>query len=160
MEAPEPERALRRVLPSGFAVLVPEIDVRDLAISLSFWCDIVGFRIAYARPEDGFAYLERDGAQVMLCLANGNWLTAPLDLPLGRGVNFQIMVDRLDPILERLANASWPLFRAAHEAWYRIGATQTGLRQVLVQDPDGYLLRFAESLGSRSLNPGGPVSSR
>ena len=42
---------------NGFAPLVPELDVFDLAASLRFWRDVLGFRVAYRRPENGFAYL-------------------------------------------------------------------------------------------------------
>ena len=31
----------------GFNALVPELDVSDLAVSLRFWCDLLGFEIAY-----------------------------------------------------------------------------------------------------------------
>lgn len=148
-----------RLPEGGFAALVPELEVGDLDASLAFWCGLIGFRIAYARPEAGFAYLERDGAQVMLNVANGNWETGPLTQPFGRGINLQIAVAVLDPILARLAAAGWPLFRPAHAAWYRVGDRETGLRQCLVQDPDGYLLRFAQALGTRPLSPGGPASS-
>jgi hypothetical protein len=56
----------------GFAPLVPELDVADLAASLMFWCDALGFTVAYDRPAAKFAYLEREGAQIMLCeMANG-----------------------------------------------------------------------------------------
>ena len=130
----------------GFAVLVPELDVTDLDASLHFWCGILGFRIAYARPEDGFAYLEYAGAQVMLCRRNGNWETAPTERPFGRGLNLQITVAALDPLLEGLAAAGWPLFREPHDARYRVGERSAHLRQCLVQDPDGDLLRFAERL--------------
>src|SRR5271167_5024715 len=43
----------------GFAPMVPELDVLDLEASLGFWCGILGFTVAYDRPERGFAYLER-----------------------------------------------------------------------------------------------------
>ncbi|CAA2099614.1 hypothetical protein MBUL_00241 [Methylobacterium bullatum] len=141
----------------GFSPLVPELDVHDLAASLAFWREVLGFSVAYSRPENGFAYLERGGAQVMLNVINGNWLTGRLEPPLGRGINLQIAVDAVDPILAALDAASWPLFRPAHEAWYRIGKMEVGLRQFLVQDPDGYLLRFAEGLGRRPLSPGEPA---
>ncbi len=135
----------------GFARVVPELDVTDLKASIAFWCDILGFRIAYERPEAKFAYLERQGAQVMLCEINGEWITGPLDRPFGRGVNFQIETDQVQPLLDQLATARWPLFRPEKESWYRISATQErGAREFLVQDPDGYLLRFSQSLGSRS----------
>lgn len=36
---------------SSFAALVPEFVVGDLATSLCFWCDVLGFRVAYQRSE-------------------------------------------------------------------------------------------------------------
>lgn len=65
----------------GFAALVPEFVVGDLAASLHFWCDVLGFRVAYQRPEDDFAYLERGGAQVMLEVSEGTWQTRRLGAP-------------------------------------------------------------------------------
>lgn len=146
-----------RLPEGGFAALVPELDVSDLDASLSFWCGLVGFRVAYARPEAQFAYLESDGAQVMLNVTNGNWATGSLESPFGRGINFQLSVRSLAPILTRFAAANWPLFCPVHDAWYRIGDQETCLRKCLVQDPDGYLLRLAENLGIRRLNPDAPA---
>lgn len=140
----------------GFARLVPELDVTSLEESLRFWCDRLGFAVAYRRPESGFAYLEREGAQVMLCQMNGNWETGPLERPLGRGINFQIEVSDVGPILAALSQAGWPLFRELHDRWYRVGTHEGGNRQFLVQDPDGYLLRFTQDLGTR---PAGPATS-
>ena len=133
----------------GFSALAPELDVGDLDASLRFWCDLLGFKIAFDRPAARFAYLARGGAQIMLCQHNGRWLTGALDRPYGRGVNFQIMVDRLEPILTALAVAQWPLFEEPSEAWYRVGPVEEGQRECLVQDPDGYLVRLAEKLGQR-----------
>lgn len=133
----------------GFAALTPELDVSNLDASLRFWCDLLGFKIAFDRPAARFAYLTRGGAQIMLCEFNGRWMTGALDRPYGRGVNFQIMVDRLGPILAALDAAQWPLFEEPSEAWYRTGPVEDGQREFLVQDPDGYLVRLAESLGQR-----------
>lgn len=134
----------------GIAVLTPELDVFDLDASLQFWCGLLGFSIAYDRPAARFAFLVRGKAQLMICQHNGRWMTGTLERPLGRGVNFQIMVDHLDPILAALRAAFWPLFEEPMEAWYRIGEAECGQRECLVQDPDGYLVRLAESLGQRS----------
>lgn len=133
----------------GFAPLVPELDVSDLAVSLAFWCGPLGFTVAYGRPPASFAYLERGGAQVMLCRHNGNWDTGPLDRPFGRGINLQITVPAVAPIREALHAMAWPLFRPGQERWYRTGDRMGGSQELLVQDPDGYLLRFAEDLGTR-----------
>ena len=51
--------------------------------------------------------------------------------------------------LAALEAASWPLYLAPEEKWYRAGNRESGVRQFIVQDPDGYLLRFQESLGLR-----------
>ena len=41
----------------GFAPLVPELSVFDLARSKAFWCDVLGFEVAYQRTEHEFLYL-------------------------------------------------------------------------------------------------------
>jgi catechol 2,3-dioxygenase-like lactoylglutathione lyase family enzyme len=128
----------------GFAALVPELTVLDIAASVHFWRDVLGFEIAYQRPEHNFVYLEREGAHVMLELSHGTWETGTLARPLGRGINFMISVKHLDPLLDALAAANWPLFRSPEESRYRIGAREIVQREFLVQDPDGYLLRFAQ----------------
>ncbi len=138
-----------RLPTGGFARLVPELDVFDIARSEAFWCGVLGFEIAYQRPESRFMYLELQGSQIMLAQRNGNWETGPLERPLGRGINFQMFVGSVAPLLDALRQANWPLFRECHDAWYRIAGEERGNRQFLVQDPDGYLLRFAEDLGAR-----------
>lgn len=136
----------------GFAALIPELSVQDLDVSLEFWCDCLGFTVAYDRPAARFVYLVRGKAHVMLCQVTERWDTGELRRPFGRGVNFQIMVERLDPILATLDAARWSLFEAPSEAWYRAGPMEAGQRECLVQDPDGYLVRLAENLGQRSPN--------
>ena len=135
---------------NGFATLVPELAVTDIEVSLAFWCGPLGFRVAYDRPLARFAYLERGSAQIMLCEMNGRWETGEAARPFGRGINLQIEVDRLDPLLHALETAGCPLFEAPAVAWYRAGDVEIGQREFLVQDPDGYLLRFIEGLGTRS----------
>jgi catechol 2,3-dioxygenase-like lactoylglutathione lyase family enzyme len=133
------------------ARLVPELLVANVNDSLRFWRDVCGFRVAYDRTDEGFAYLDLDGAQVMLEERGRgrNWITGPLETPLGRGINFQISVRSIDPILEALERAGWPLFMAPEQKWYRAGTIETGASQFLVQDPDGYLIRFSAHLGER-----------
>ncbi|MDF9616405.1 VOC family protein [Pseudomonas entomophila] len=135
--------------------LVPELIVTDLQRSLAFWVSDLGFQVAYRRPEEGFAYLDLGGAQIMLEQVNlqDQWITGRLEAPLGRGINFQIDVGEVAPVIERLNRRGWPLFQACEDAWYRAGAVEVGQRQFLVQDPDGYLLRLAERLGERPLPP-------
>ncbi|MEO6680274.1 MAG: VOC family protein [Pseudomonas sp.] len=130
--------------------LVPELMVTNLQKSLHFWTSLIGFDIAYQRP--GFAYLDLQGVQLMLEQYDpdeGQWLTGPLEAPLGRGINFQITVDSVEPLLQRLAEVQWPLFRPCADVWYRADTVEVGQREFLVQEPDGYLVRLVESLGER-----------
>jgi len=132
--------------------LVPELIVTALTSSLDFWVTQLGFDIAYQRPEEGFAYLDLQGAQIMLEQYDpdaGQWLAAPLEKPLGRGINLQIDVPAVAPVLQRLAAIGWPLFRDVEDAWYRAGEVEAGQRQFIVQDPDGYLVRLVQRLGER-----------
>jgi catechol 2,3-dioxygenase-like lactoylglutathione lyase family enzyme len=135
--------------------LVPELLVSDLDSSIEFWCGLCGFEIAYERPEERFAYITRGNAHLMLEErgAGRNWLPGEMLHPFGRGINFQISVDDLDPVASALRDDGVELFMDAETKWYRVSdADEVGVRQFLVTDPDGYLIRFQMSLGRRAAN--------
>ncbi len=129
-------------------VLVPELAVTNLAESLRFWRDLCGFAVAFDRAAEGFACVEREGARVMLDQlgCTRDWLAAPAERPFGRGMNLEIAVTSVAPLLATLARAAWPLFLPVEEKIYRVGNTMVRVRQFIVQDPDGYLVRFSERL--------------
>ena len=133
------------------AQLVPELLVTDITASLKFWVDVCGFSIMYSREAEGFFYLDLAGAQIMLVESRGDagWITAPLQAPLGRGINFEIKVTSLEPVISSLNAAGWPLFRQPTQQWYRSHHVEIGVQECLVQDPDGYLLRFSAQIGER-----------
>ncbi len=133
----------------GWAPLMLELAVTDLEVSLGFWSEVLGFTVAYRRDEEGFVFLERDGAQVMLCRRNGRYETGPMNSPFGQGVMLQIAVGDLQAVLSAMAEHAWPLYEPPRQAWYRVGDQEGGNYQVLVQDPDGYLLMLAEDIGLR-----------
>lgn len=135
--------------------LVPELLVNSIEDTLNFWCRLCGFDILYDRPEEGFAYITSGNAHVMIEQAGvgRNWTPAALDRPLGRGINFQISVDSINPLVASLQAADWPLFMDPETKWYRAKLTESGVAQFLVQDPDGYLIRFQSSLGQRVADP-------
>jgi catechol 2,3-dioxygenase-like lactoylglutathione lyase family enzyme len=133
---------------TGWAKLVPELLVSDIAASTAFWRDRLGFAIPYQRPEQSFVYLERpEGAQLMLCQRSGNWETASLDPPFGRGVMFQVYVASIEPIQRAFEVGGWPLYAGPRE----VGDRKAGQREIFVQDPDGYLIMIAHDLGERPL---------
>lgn len=131
--------------------LVPELLVTDVSRSMEFWCGLCGFTIDYQRENEGFAYISRGTAHVMLEQAGigRNWVTGLLDPPLGRGINFQITIPDLTSTLVALREANQPLFMEPETQWYRIDDEESGVTQFLVTDPDGYLIRFQASLGRR-----------
>ena len=131
--------------------LVPELAVTDYEASRRFWCDLVGFSLRYERPEEGFGYLVLGNAHLMLDQIDQGrtWATGMLEAPLGRGINLEIQVAPLDAAWERLTQAQWPIFVEPEEKWYRAGDVEIGVRQFLIQDPDGYLVRLQEEIGER-----------
>lgn len=132
--------------------LVPELDVADLKASLAIYVGVFGFRVLAERPEDQFAYLDLEGAQLMVQQAAGpgrRFRTAPLEFPFGRGVNFQIKVADVDDLYRRVVSAGLTAVVPVEERWYRQGDIARGNRQCVVADPDGYLLRFFSDLGLR-----------
>jgi predicted enzyme related to lactoylglutathione lyase len=131
--------------------LVPELTVADLEKSLQFYM-AAGFSVRFRRDDPPFAYLELGRAQLMLEQEHaGGWNVEPLDRPLGRGINFQIEVTSAVQVLTALQSHGVQPFRGIQDTWYAVSALQQeGQREFLAQDPDGYLLRFAQHLGSRS----------
>ncbi len=134
----------------GWSRIVCELLVEDIGASLGFWCDLIGFSIAYQRSEQAFAYLELDGAQIMLCQRSGKWETAVLDRPFGRGVMFQVQVDDLDALSARLSDAGWPLYDGPRDVWRQTGNVEKGQHEIFVQDPDGYLIMLNQVIGLRT----------
>jgi catechol 2,3-dioxygenase-like lactoylglutathione lyase family enzyme len=134
------------------APLVPELDVSDLDASLAFYVGVLGFSVRYERPEERFAYLKRDGAELMLEEADGpgrRFHTAPLEAPFGRGMNLQVQVTEVAKLLAAVREAGAEVVVDLEERWYRRKDLEVGNRQFVVVDPDGYLLRFFEDLGAR-----------
>ena len=131
--------------------LVPELSVTDYEASRHFWCDLVGFSLRYERLEEGFGYLVLGNAHLMLDQINRGrtWETGALEPPLGRGINFEVQVENVDTVFRRIESAGWPIFVVPEEKWYRAGDIEIGIRQFLVQDPDGYLLRLQQEIGER-----------
>lgn len=135
--------------------LVPELGVSDWRTSRAFYCDLIGFEVAYERPEEGFSYLVLGEAQLMIDqIGIGRTFEiedAPIERPFGRGLNLQILVPDVLTILDCLSKAGVALYLPLEEKWYRRDDHEVGNRQFVVADPDGYLLRLFEDLGRRDL---------
>ena len=135
--------------------LVPELSVSNLETSLHFYRDILGFEVEFERPEDRFVYLTFYGSKLMLEEDRPRegesklWIVEPLDRPRGRGINISIDCEDANALAERLVEENYPLRKPLEDCWYRDNDILHGQRNFLVQDPDGFLLRFAEDLGDK-----------
>ena len=133
--------------------LVPELICSDIGRSRAFYCDVLGFEVRYERPRERFMYLDRHGAELMLeqPLERGRLFPrAELVHPYGRGVSLEIDVDDVDEAHAAVQAAGLEPFLPLEERWYERGTDAIGVRQFAVQDPDGYLLRLSQRLGTRA----------
>jgi catechol 2,3-dioxygenase-like lactoylglutathione lyase family enzyme len=135
-----------------FSACSVEIMVSEYAVSLAFWCDVLGFAPAYTRPAQKFAYLQRaDGAQMMLYERDGDWETGPMAVPFGRGVVVQVGVEDVDGLAAHVAGLGVAFYVGLREKWRDWGDCLGGQREFLVQDPDGYLVMLSQKIGTRPL---------
>lgn len=83
--------------------------------------------------------------QLTLPSREGSWnVTDDMVYPLGRGINFQIIVDDIMEFYNKLKNNNYPIFIEPIESIYKENDVNYHVREFLVQDPDGYLLRFQQ----------------
>ena len=133
-----------------FLPLLPELYVTDFSKSLHFYIDILGFKLEYKRDDPKFSFLSYQGSKLMIQeLVPGEKEKEKLDYPFGRGINFQIETDNVQKIIDSLAKNKYPLKRGIKDSWYRENNILHGCREILVSDPDGYLLRFSQNLGEK-----------
>ena len=128
--------------------LIPELYCSNLSKTVDFYTNILGFTVLFERVEERFCCLQKDNAQFMFeeLGAGRQWLTGELEKPFGRGINFQIETDAIDDLHEKIISNGYELFLPLENKWYRQNDKCVGNRQFIVQDPDGYLLRFFQRL--------------
>ncbi|HJJ05492.1 MAG TPA: inorganic diphosphatase [Clostridiaceae bacterium] len=131
---------------------IPELSVTNLENSLNFY-KTAGFKIEYDRPENKFAFISLGEIQFMLqeISDTDKWDVAPLSYPFGNGINFQLEVENIDEIYNSFKNSNYKITFDIEENWYRQDNRLLGNKEFLIQDPDGYLLRFSEDLGEKEI---------
>ena len=129
---------------------IPELSVTNLENSLKFY-KTIGFKIEYDRPENKFVFISLGKIQFMLQEISNNdkWNVMELTYPFGNGINFQLEVDNVNEIYKELKENNYKITFEIEENWYRQGNRLLGNKEFLIQDPDGYLLRFFEDLGEK-----------
>jgi catechol 2,3-dioxygenase-like lactoylglutathione lyase family enzyme len=133
-----------------FNKIIPELSVSNLEKSLEFY-KTIGFKIEYERKENKFVFLSLEEIQFMIqeTAEDDKWEIAPLKYPFGNGINFQLEVENVEKIYNKLKEHNYKITYEIEENWYRQDDKLLGNKEFLVQDPDGYLLRFSEDLGEK-----------
>ena len=70
------------------------------------------------------------------------WNTGELAYPLGRGINFSIAADNVEALYETVKQAGIETYRPLTKSIYQVNGIDEAQIEFLIQDPNGYLLRF------------------
>ena len=124
-----------------FNKLIPELSVSNIHKSKEFYLSL-GFSVLYERVEDKFCFLELDGNQIMIEEVNEHWNTGKLEYPYGKGINISMEVEDIDKIYDFVKSKHYPIFRDMQVDQYQVNDKIYADKQFLIQDLDGYLLRF------------------
>lgn len=124
-----------------FNSLIPELSVSDISKSKEFYLSL-GFEVKYERVEDRFCFLQLEDNQIMIQENNGVWATGEVSYPYGRGINISMAVSDVSSMYDRLKKKCLKLFLDLEVHSYRVDDIEYKDMEFLIQDPDGYLLRF------------------
>lgn len=124
-----------------FNSLIPELSVTDIEKSKEFYLNL-GFKVMYERKEDKFCFLYLEDNQIMIEEINNNWNVGEMKYPFGNGINISMTVSDIDSFYESIISKKIVLFRKIKTSKYRVDDIIYEDKEFLLQDPDGYLLRF------------------
>ncbi len=126
-----------------FNSMIPELTVSDIEQTKDFYINKLGFALEYEREEDKFIFLSYNESQFMFEQKHQNgWNMGELEYPFGRGINFSISTTDVYELYERVQGFNIKLYRTLQETSYKCDYDDILEVQFLIQDPDGYLLRF------------------
>ena len=125
-----------------FNKMIPELSVFDIEQTKRFYNDL-GFKIEYERPEEKFVFMSFQDSQFMFEQIHDNgWNIDELIYPLGRGINFSIAVDDIEGLYKLVKTLNLEIYRELNRSIYKVNGTEETQTEFLIQDPNGYLLRF------------------
>ena len=124
-----------------FNSLIPELSVTDINKSKEFYLSL-GFTIKYERLENKFCFLELEQNQIMIEQINDNWNTGILEYPFGRGINISMSISNVEELYNNIKSKNIKIFKELEIHTYRVDDKEYQDKEFLIQDPDGYLLRF------------------
>ena len=125
-----------------FNSLIPELSVFDIVQTRNFYEEL-GFKIEYERPEEKFVFMSFQDSQFMFeQIHDDGWNIGELVYPLGRGINFSIAVDDIEELYKLVNHLNIELYRELTRNIYQVNGIEEMQIEFLIQEPNGYLLRF------------------
>lgn len=124
-----------------FNSLIPELSVINIEVSKKFYMEL-GFKVMYERKKDKFCFLQLEENQIMIEQINNNWNTGILEYPFGRGINISMTIKDIDEYYNMIKEKNIKLFEKIKISKYKVDNVFYEDKEFLIQDPDGYLLRF------------------
>lgn len=124
-----------------FNSLIPELSVSNIENSKRFY-ENLGFKIIYERVEDKFCFMQLEDNQIMIEEQNNNWNVGKMEYPYGNGINISMSINDVEKLYGDLKVKQVKLFMDLKVNEYRVDNVVFQDKEFLVQDPDGYLLRF------------------
>ena len=126
----------------NFNRMIPELSVFDIERTKKFYREL-GFKIEYQRTEDKFVFMSFQDSQFMFeQIHDDGWNIGELVYPLGRGINFSIAVDDIEELYKLVNSLNIELYRELTRNIYQVNGIEEMQIEFLIQDPNGYLLRF------------------
>ena len=121
--------------------LTPNLMVEEVAPTLKFYREVLGFEVVMTLPEQApfdFAIVQRDGVELMFQsrASLSENVPALAGSPIGASQTFYIEVTGLD--------ALYPQLRDRVEIVVDLHTTFYGTREFYFRDVNGYILSFSE----------------
>ena len=126
-----------------FNKLIPELSVSNIEESKKFYLNL-GFKIMYERLENKFCFIQYEENQLMIKENNDNWNTGVMEHPYGRGINISMEVSNVEILRNNAITNNYKLYKDIMINKYRVDDKIYIDKEFLIQDPDGYLLRFTQ----------------
>src|SRR3982074_2709134 len=125
--------------------ITPVLFVEDVEPCVKFWMDRLGFEKTVEVPEGGklgFAILQKGNVELMYqSYASADRDSAATGQAARKGPTFlYVEVDDLNEIIQAVKGAE--VFAQVRETFY-------GTREIIVKEPGGHIVTFAQFIGAR-----------
>ena len=114
--------------------LTPMLETPDLAETISFYTEVLGFSCNNRSDEMGWAHLSKDEVEIMFSLPNAH---RNIPQPIMSG-SLYLYTDQVE--------ALWTNLKDRCAICYPLETFEYGMREFAVFDNNGYLLQFGQDI--------------